>query len=501
MPSDQDENRAVWQNAGAMEWELPAAAGGLSVTNAPSDEDDQFMDEAIDTDHLLEPETESDVLQWSDAPPLMSKETLGTIARQFSPILVPLPFALLIFLFTLPVTLQGPPAHPPMPVVGILLLALTILQGVLLYIAGSNDTLWMLAIAGGYALFILLGFFAALGLTAMLIALLVLLAVGFILAQRGIHPTKEGYVDLVESFGKYTHTLYPGLNLLMPWEKVSHRLSSQETTWTCPQQRVPTSRAQDVQLTATISYHLLPEDAHLAALTVKDWEDNLHRLFVGTVQSVVNELTPGDFVAWTQSMYTRVSDASTFNPAAATRWDRINSTLSRRVQDQVATWGVQVNWVRIQDVTLLPNIPGIAGAQPVRAPDDSGGTTELMKPEPQAPERVVANLPMPVPPPAASTPAPVTALPAAAPAPAGRLPPVETLKDMYNAVRQGVITDPTVIGDVARQFEILASDPVASQNIDFDAARAANTLRQRAQRLRELAQARADLPAGGKQGE
>lgn len=495
MPSDQDENRAAWQNASAMEWELPAVAGSPSATDAPLDEEDQFIQGAIHTDHLLEPDTESDLLQWT-SPSLVSKETLGTFARQFSPVLVPLPFALLVFLFTLPATLQGPPAHPSALVMGLLLLALMILQGTLLYFAGSNDTLWMLYIACGYALFIVGGVFALLGSTAALIALALLLLLGFVLARRGIHPTKEGFVDLVEAFGKYTHTLYPGLNLLMPWEKVSHRLNTQEATWTCPQQRVPTSRDQNVQLTATVSYQLLPEDAHLAALTVKDWESHLRALFVGTVQSVVNELTPSDFVAWTQSIYSRSgTDVSSFNPAAATRWDRINSTLSRRMQDQVATWGVQVNWVRIQDITLLPGASGADDTSSTRANGEVGGATEVMQPEfPQQEKIVLAKeTPRPAAPPPASSPKP---------APGTRLPPVETLKDMYNAVRQNVITDPTVIDDVARQFEMLASDPVASKTIDFDAARAVNTLRQRAQRLRELAPGRsAEASTPKKQGE
>lgn len=196
MPSDQDENRAVWQDAGAMEWELPA------IANAPLQEDDQSVDdlsmeEPIDTDDLLTPDTESDLLQWT-RPAFISKETLGPFARQFSPVLVPLPFALLIFLATLPATLQGPPAHPSVLVTGILLLALTILQGTLLYFAGSNDTLWMLYVACGYALFIMCGIFALLGPAATLVTLGVLLLLAALLAQRCVHSTREGFVDIVD---------------------------------------------------------------------------------------------------------------------------------------------------------------------------------------------------------------------------------------------------------------------------------------------------------------
>ena len=482
MQSNSDENHAVWQDADALEWELPLA------NLPPRAGEDSLVEEEIDTDNLLILDTESDQLPWT-RPALIDKETLRTFARQFSPILVPLPFALLIFLFTLPATLQGPPAHPTTLVMGLLLLGVLLLQGTLLYFAGSNDTLWMLYIACGYALFIASGVFAVFGTVAALIMLGILFVVGLILAQRGIHPTKEGSVDLVESFGKYTHTLYPGLNLLMPWERVAQRLNTQETTWTCPQQRVPTSREQNVQLTATISYQLQPEDAYLAAVTVKNWEGNLQTLFVGTVQSLVNELSPADFVSWTQSIYTTRAggENSSFNPAAATRWDRINSALSRRMQDQVASWGVQINWVRIQDITLLPNTP-VALIAPVPGDNDAAGTTEIIKPEPPIvvpAKQLSAQSAKDIPPAVSAGSAPQTKSTLTE-----KVPRVETLKDMYNAVRQGVITDPKVILDIALRFESLAADPATSKILDFDAGRAAGTLRQRAQKLQELAQTR-----------
>ena len=189
-------------------------------------------------------------------------------------------------------------------------------------------------------------------------------------------------MDIVTTFGKYTHTLEPGLDLLLPWERVEQHLNTQETTWTTDKMVVPTAREQQVELTATISYQLMPEDAHLAATSVKDWESSLQHLFRGTVQSTINELTIADFVTWTQNTYTRPthSEASSFNPASTTRWDRINMMLSRRMQDQVACWGVQINWVRIQDLTPLPSMPG---GLLLSTNGDTGGTTQIMKNDPQ----------------------------------------------------------------------------------------------------------------------
>ncbi|MGH2509902.1 MAG: SPFH domain-containing protein, partial [Ktedonobacteraceae bacterium] len=307
---------------------------------------------------------------------------------------------------------------------------------------------------------------------------------GIIPVQRGLHPTKEGHVDLVEAFGKYTHTLYPGLNLLMPWEKVTRRLNVQETTWTCDEQRVSLSREQFVRLKATISYHLWPDDAHLAMRMTQDWEGSLRALFVGTLQSVVNVLAPADFVSWSQSLYMPASStANAFDPAAATRWDYINSVLSGRIQDQVAAWGVEVNWVRILEPTILPHT--------LRTLDGHKGLLDGSPTLVGDPNSTVVQVPVAEKRPEVAPVAPSVATPAAPPAPKipkGKALKVEVLIDAYNAVRQNVITDPATIRDIAQRFEQLSSDPEASKMLDFDATRAASTLRQRAQKFQERAQ-------------
>lgn len=502
MPSDQDESRTVLQqqHADVPEWPAPVAQVPPLV-DVPFDEEEQpadgqfhtdqfaleqLVDEAINTDDLVAPDTESDLLQWPGLPPLAGKEMPGMFWRQLVPFGVPLLSGLLVFLATLPATLTATPLHISLLFMAALLFVLMLLEGTLLYFAGSNDTLMTLYVVGGSTLFIVAGVFAVFGLVPALITLGILVIIGLLLARRGVHQTRMGHVDIVTSFGRYAQTLEPGLNLLLPWERVECSLNIQETTWHAPRMEVPTTRDQKVELAATISYQLMPEDAYLAAISVKDWEGSLKDLFRGTIQSVVNELTLADFVTWTQSNYTRASsDTNSFNPAAATRWDRINNTLVRRMQDQVATWGVQINWVRIEDLTPLP---GSGGGTVLHLNGGSGGTTQLMKNN----ENVTAAAAAAAPAQLAKTEviaAPVEhAAPKAAPkaAPAGKPLSVETLVDTYAAVREGKIANPQLILDLARRFEELAGDPVANKNIDFDAARAASTLRQRAQRLQEL---------------
>src|SRR6266487_3335178 len=327
MSSEQGDSNAIW-GEGPHDSERNQQPDISSTTATP------------DKHGFVIPHIEPDV----DEPPqdtrFSGKDRFSQIIRRFSPVLVPLPFAILIFLFTLPFTLKGQAYLPPLPL-AVLLIALVIMQGTLLYYAGSNDTYWTLFVIIGYALFLVVGTLAIFGFGASLILLIIFLILGTLLARRSILQVPEGYVDIVLMYGKYARTLYPGPNLKMPWEKVSTQLSTKEISWTCPQQSVKISRDQEVKLVATISYQLLPEDAHIAALNVDNWEASLQKLFVSTMQSVINELTPADFVNLPQGSHARTSlDINSIDAATITRWDRISNTLASRVQDKVAIWGV-----------------------------------------------------------------------------------------------------------------------------------------------------------------
>ncbi len=458
MTSEQDEPPGIWSGSNPAGQDQPPDHASTSATPGQQG----FVIPQIETDADEEPQRT----------PSSRMGKLLSLARRISPVLVPLPFAALIFLFSLPFAVRGQTLLSPLPL-GVLLVALVVMQGTLLYYAGSNDTYWTLCVIIGYALFLVVGTLAIFGFGASLILLLVLLFMGTFLARRSIHQIPEGYADIVLMYGKYARTLYPGLNFKMPWEKIGSRLSTKEITWTCPEQIVKISRDQDVKLVATISYQLMPEDAHIAALNVDNWEGSLQKLFVATLQSVINELTPADFVNLLQGTHTRTPlDISSIDAATITRWDRINNILASRVQDKVAAWGVQVNFVRIQDITLIPHLaPSVsptAGmmARPVDMGMTQGAKQAAAQPlQAQIAPRTVENQQ-----------GPTQAQPAPAASAAPRVINIDTLIEAYDAVRTGRLKDPKTIRDIAMRFEALANDP----NVRFDAARAAQNLYQRA---------------------
>ncbi len=413
---------------------------------------------------------DDDNMDSSSSPSLSLSEFLRQMGQQFSPILVPLLFGVLTFLSILPFVLNG---HATVPLdrfwpIGLVIVALAILQGMGLYYAGSNNVYWTIGIVGGFFLFLLIGCFTVFGTTATLFLLLVLLALSILGIRTYMRPVKEGTVVIVSAAGKYSRTLLPGPNFLLPWEKVEATVTTREVQWACPEQRVRISREEDVWLHARISYQLEPDDAHIAALEVDKWEESLRELFRTALQTVASELTPEDFLAWSRGFRSRQPVNDLPLSGDTSRWERINALLYRRMRDKVAQWGVQINWIQVHDIMLVPHVA-------------------VMADEAKPP---LAGTPQPA---AQRTAPPPTA--AAAGAKEAKSLSGAQLIVAYNSVKNGVVSDPTTIRSIAARFQAIANDSEASKQVDFDAGRAAQSLYSRAQVI-EQQRSQASLNTG-----
>nr|BBH93541.1 hypothetical protein KTA_17400 [Thermogemmatispora argillosa] len=451
------------------------------------------------------PETEADTEGLADEGyPSSRFETLWLLLKQFSPVLLPLLFGTVTFLLLVPAALHGKAylSHAGLLPAALILLAIAILHGVMLYYAADNTVLWSLALACGVGLFLIAGSFALFGPLISLILLILLVAVGVAVLRYLLHPVPEGYVDVVFAFGQYRRTLFPGPNLLLPWEHVAQRLNTRRTQWTCPPQVVHLTPEEDVYLSATVCYQLLPEDAYLAVTEVNDWEASLQQLLLTTIQAVVSTFSVGYFLARRSPVY----ESATSFDEGATSWEVVNSELTERMQDQVAIWGVQIHWVHIHDVAVVPRgslPPDTDAMETVKAESRAANGSETGKESGLATSgsgvaqslaataRVID--------PARGPGRAVNAAPtqaeeqSAGAAPSAPSPSPKTLKEeilvsTYNAVREGRITDPETISSIAARFEAVANDPELNRQVSFDAARAARALRQRAELIREQRQ-------------
>ena len=396
---------------------------------------------------------------------------LQHIGQYLTPILVPLLFAGLTSGFVLPLVQAKAAALPPEALwpVALIIMAIAVAQGIAIYYAGTNNGVWALVTVGGFFLFLIVGSTVIFGLMAGLVLFVILLGVSVVLARLYIHVVTEGFVDITYGFGKYSRTLYPGLNIMLPWEDVHTTLNIGETQWPCPKQRVQLSQEYDVSLGMLVSYHLMPEEAHLAVTQLNDWEKSVRELCETTLQTHATQFTPDDFFSW--------SDSIPPQPLPGLHWERVNLLLLRRLREQASLWGVQINRVNIHDVELLHHTAITL---------DTGPVARISSTEPASPSQptVPSTAVVPV---AKSEPQPkeaprLTPVMTSAPILSGKNFKEEVLVRLYKEVKEGRISDAETIRSYAKIFDSVAKDPSASKTMFFDVERAARNLHAQASR-------------------
>ncbi len=415
-------------------------------------------------------------------------QLMNQIGYYSSFVLAPLLLAGLTSLIVLPVVATGHAQLSPQTLfpLAIIILAIALAEGVAAYYAGTTTGLWIIYTIAGFFLFMLVGCFALFGAVSGIVVLLIFVGLSIFLARRYIHPVAEEYVDIVRSFGKYKRTLYPGFNILLPWEQISHHLSTAETTWKTPVQRVQMTRDEDVVLRGSMSYQLLPEDAYLVT-SVKNWEESLQDIFVASLQTIAKTFTPEDFIAWPQGMHMRPTHSSVIPLSEGeARWEQVNGLILQRVRDRAALWGVLINEVRLYDISLAPHgrllqdettepiaqrnveaaFPQQAPLQPQQVPQPIVAQAQPVK-QPAPPQQAIANAQVP------------------------RGLKEETLRKAYTEVKNGNIKEAETIRNLAAQFEAVATNPELNNAFTFDAGRAAANLYAEADRRQEEEEANA----------
>jgi regulator of protease activity HflC (stomatin/prohibitin superfamily) len=407
-------------------------------------------------------------------------------------IILPLLFAGISCLLVLPSIANGEAQETLWPL-AITIIIVALLQGIAVHYTKDVFGAWILCTTGGFVLLLSISTFALFGAGPGLFLVLVLLAFTAYMLLRIIHPVHEGVIDIVLSPGEYKRTLYSGFNLLFPWEKVTHQINVQETHWNCPPQRIQLSRDEDVILRALISYQVIPQTAHLAAIQVENWEESLRDTFIATLQTIATVFTPDDFVNWPQSLREYQSQphhsvsgspADDFSESSERR-ESINDYLCQFTHARTAHWGVQINWVNIRDIELAPHSLATDINPLNQTVTEQQALQEISSPPEQTPQLVQKN--------GTTAPKP-QALPAlvekvelatSVQIPS-EIPSEEILIRAYKEVQHGKITDPEAIRMIAARFEAMARDAQANQFVSFDAERAALNLYKQAHKYEEI---------------
>ncbi|WP_373033009.1 SPFH domain-containing protein [Sulfurovum sp.] len=160
--------------------------------------------------------------------------------------------------------------------------------------------------------------------------IVVILVIGLIVTlYKGINIVPQGEEWVVERLGKFSRTLSPGLNIIIPYiEAVRQKITTRDIILDIPQQEVIT-RDNAVILTNAVTFIRVtnPRDALYG---IEDFRLAIQQLVMTTLRSILGEMTLDEALSNREQIKTRLKD---------------------QIVDDVADWGVTVKSVEIQDIS------------------------------------------------------------------------------------------------------------------------------------------------------